>query len=196
MAYQARVLRALISCPSDVDLDDVRAIQTAIGRWNVLLGEQFRSTVVPVHWSEHAAAAFGAPPQQILNEQLVDTVDFGIAIFWSRLGSPTKAAKSGTAEEINRITDAGKPLSILRCTRPVESSKLDPYQITSLEAYLKSVRGQALILTYDDPATLATHVDTILTRLVTHEHTGPPAEPPLPRTGTDHHPVSKPEFRG
>lgn len=84
----------------------------------------------------------------------------------------------------------------MRCTRPVESSKLDPYQITSLEAYLKSVRGQALILTYDDPATLATHVDTILTRLVTHEHAGPRAEPPLPRTGTDHHPVSKPEFRG
>lgn len=184
MAYQARVLRALIACPRDVDLDDVRAIQTAIGRWNVLLGEQFHSIVVPVHWSEHAAAAFGAPPQEILNEQLVDTVDFGIAIFWSRLGSPTTAAKSGTAEEINRITAAGKPLSVLRCARPIDDAHVDPHQLATLKAYLDSLRGHALILTYHDPGTLATHVDTILTRLVTKDQIGVTVpSPPMPRTG-------------
>jgi hypothetical protein len=52
-------------------------------RWNVLLGEQFQHVVVPVSWSEHAAAEFGQPPQDILNRQLVDVADLGIAVFWT-----------------------------------------------------------------------------------------------------------------
>ncbi|MGH3450921.1 MAG: hypothetical protein ACRDQW_09345 [Haloechinothrix sp.] len=168
MAYTAKVLRALISCPSDVDIRDVRAVQAAIARWNVLLGEQFGSIVVPVHWSEHASAAFGSPPQDILNEQLVDTVDFAIAIFWTRLGSPTSAAQSGTAEEITRIAAAGKSVSVLRCLRPVDASNLDAEQFASLGVYLKDLRGHALLLSYRDAGTLASQVDTILTRLVTH----------------------------
>lgn len=180
MAYTAKVLRALISCPSDVDLNDVRAIQTAIGRWNVLLGEQFGAIVVPVHWSEHASAAFGSPPQVILNEQLVDTVDFAIAIFWARLGSPTMAAESGTAEEINRIFAAGKPVSVLRCVRPVDQDSLDPAQLAHLQRYLDEIKARALVLKYVDHGSLATHVDTILTRLVTRT-----PEPPAPRTSTE-----------
>lgn len=166
----------MISCPSDVDIHDVRAIQTAIGRWNVLLGERLGAIVVPVHWSEHASAAFGAPPQQILNEQLVDNVDFAIALFWTRLGSPTAAAQSGTAEEINRISAAGKPVSVLRCIRPADGSTLDPEQLSSLNAYLKDLRGRALLLTYADSGSLATQVDTILTRLVTHDHRNTPID--------------------
>lgn len=180
MAYSARVLRALISCPSDVDLDDVRTIQAAIGRWNVLLGEQFNAIIVPVHWSEHAAAAFGAPPQMILNEQLVDTVDFAIAVFWARIGSPTLSERSGTAEEISRIYSAGRPVSILRCTRPLDYRTLDPAQLSQLEEYLHELRSRALLLSYSDSGSLATQVDTILTRLVTNI-----PEPPRQRTGSD-----------
>lgn len=176
MAYTATVMRALISCPSDVDLADVRAVQAAIARWNVLLGEQFGSIVVPVHWSEHASAAFGSPPQDILNEQLVDTVDFAIAIFWTKLGSPTATAQSGTAEEITRIAASGKPVSVLRCLRPVDASDLDPEQFARLGAYLKELRGHALLLSYRDAGTLASQVDTILTRLVTHVPTNVPIE--------------------
>lgn len=185
MAYPATVLRALISCPSDVAIDDVRGIQTAIGRWNVLLGERFGAIVVPVHWSEHAAAAFGAPPQDILNEQLVDTVDFGIAVFWSRLGSPTQVAESGTAEEINRIAAARKPLSVLRCTRPAEAVSVDPQQLAGLAAYLDELRGHALILSYRDDAELASRVDTVLTRTVAELTKGDGDAPPPPRAGSD-----------
>lgn len=168
MSYTATVLRALISCPSDVEISDVRAVQAAMGRWNVLLGQQFGTIVIPVHWSEHASAAFGSPPQDILNEQLVDTVDFAIALFWNRLGSPTPSAQSGTADEIDRIARAGKPVSVLRCLRPVNAAELDPEQFTSLGHYLRQQRGHALVLSYRDTGTLAGQVDTILTRLVSH----------------------------
>ncbi|WP_141134631.1 hypothetical protein [Haloechinothrix alba] len=169
MAHHAMVFRALISCPADIELDDIRAIQAAITRWNVLLGERFGSIVIPVQWSEHAAAAFGAPPQEIVNEQLVETVDLAIAVLWTRLGAPTPDAESGTVEEINRISAAGKPVSVLRCARPVDWASLDSGQLTRLDQYLTELKAHALILKYADTGSLATQVDTILTRLVTHE---------------------------
>ncbi len=55
--------------------------------------------MLPISWGQHAAAVFGRPPQEIINEQLVDECDGCIAIFHMRLGTATESAESGTAEE-------------------------------------------------------------------------------------------------
>lgn len=169
MAYRSTALRVLISCPGDVSSDDLSIAHKAINRWNVLLGEQFEHVVVPVSWSEHAASEFGAPPQDILNRQLVDVVDLGIAIFWNRLGTKTNHAESGTVEEIQRLYDAGKPVGVLRCNYPVPP-RGDHEERARLDQYLKELYGNALIVNYETDAQLAAQIDTILTRIVTrHE---------------------------
>lgn len=169
MAYCSTALRVLISCPGDVPPHDLSVVHKAITRWNVLLGEQFEHVVVPVSWSEHAASEFGEPPQDILNRQLVDVVDLGIAIFWNRLGTKTSHAESGTAEEISRLHDAGKPVSVLRCNHPV-SPRGDHEERARLDRYLKELFGSALLMNYETDAELAAQIDTILTRMVTrHE---------------------------
>jgi hypothetical protein len=169
MAYRSTALRVLISCPGDVSPDDLSTVHKTITRWNVLLGEQFEHVVVPVSWSEHAASEFGEPPQDILNRQLVDIADLGLAIFWNRLGTRTDHAESGTAEEIRRLHDAGKPVSVLRCNRPVRPSG-DHAERARLDEYLKELFGNALVMNYESDAQLAAQVDTILTRMVTrHE---------------------------
>jgi len=162
MAFAATTLRALISCPGDVTREDLAVVHQAITRWNVLLGEQFAHVVIPVSWSEHAAAEFGEPPQDILNRQLVDVVDLGIAIFWNRLGTPTVNAESGTAEEIARLAEAGRPVSVLRCNKPVPPSG-DHAERARLDEYLTGIFGQALVVGYDSDARLSSQVDTILT---------------------------------
>ncbi len=167
MAYSAVVLRMLVSCPGDVTKDDLATLHRMINRWNVLLGEQFGCIVVPVTWNEHASAEFGKPPQDILNRQLVDVVDFAIAIFWGRLGSSTRDAESGTAEEIQRLHEADKPVSVLRCDRPVPREKEDLPERLRLQEYLRSLYPTSLLMNYEDEAGLANQVDTILTRLAT-----------------------------
>ncbi len=169
MAYRSTALQVLISCPGDVSADDLSTVHKAITRWNVLLGEQFEHVVVPVSWSEHAASEFGEPPQDILNRQLVDVVDLGVAIFWNRLGTRTDHAESGTAEEIQQLHDAGKPVSVLRCNRPVPPNG-DHAERARLDDYLKELYNKALVVNYETDAQLASQVDTILTRMVTrHE---------------------------
>jgi hypothetical protein len=52
------------------------------------------------------------PPQAIINKQLLKSSDLLVAVFWTRLGSPTGVADSGTVEEINEHLAGGKPAMI------------------------------------------------------------------------------------
>ena len=166
MAYQATTLQLLISCPGDIEQEDLAAVRKAITRWNVLHGESMEHVVVPVHWSDHASAEFGAPPQQIINDQLVSSVDVGVALFWGRLGTPTATAASGTAEEIVVLHDAGKPVSVLRCTKLLPA-RGDHTERARLDEYIRNeIQPRGLVADYDSAAALEQQVDTILTRLV------------------------------
>jgi hypothetical protein len=188
MAFQATTLQMLISCPGDIEQEDLAAVRKAITRWNVLHGEAMEHTVIPVHWSEHASAEFGEPAQTVINRQLVDTVDVGIALFWGRLGTPTATAESGTAEEIVTLHDAGKPVSVLRCTKPI-AARGDHTERARLDDYLREeIQPRGLIVDYPTAAALEQQVDTILMRLVrTYDRTAPgPVAPPGGRRGGAH----------
>jgi len=52
----------------------------------------------------------GDRPQAILNKQLGEISNILIGIFWTRLGTHTGQAESGTVEEIEEFMKAGKPV--------------------------------------------------------------------------------------
>jgi hypothetical protein len=168
MTYSSTVYRLLISAPGDVPAEDRAGVVDAINRWNVIYGQQFGAVVVPVHWASHAAAEHGDRPQASLNDQLVESADVVIALFWHRLGSATGVAASGTVEEIEEAHDRGAYVAILRCERDYPQSA-DPDQIIKLREFYDSVRGRSLMLTYANDASLAGQVDAILTRAVTRD---------------------------
>ncbi|MFF7380690.1 hypothetical protein ACIP4Q_31595 [Streptomyces massasporeus] len=169
MAFSASVRRLLISSPGDVPRGDLLIVQQSINRWNGVYGEQFGSIIMPISWGTHAAAEFGQPPQKILNRQLVDKCDACIAIFANRLGTPTDLHESGTAEEISRLSESGKHVSVLRCRRPVDIGGIDLAQATRLDEYITKIESSALILDYLTDADLARHVETILVAAVSRE---------------------------
>jgi hypothetical protein len=169
VAYSGIIRRILISCPGDVPESDLAIIRQAINRWNGIYGENFATSVVPISWGEHAAAEFGRAPQELLNEQLVDVCDGCIAIFANRLGTATAVAESGTAEEIERLAEAGKHVAILRSTRPVDGSRIDYDQGKKLDQYLTGISSRALILKYSSDSELSHNVETILVRAVSRD---------------------------
>jgi hypothetical protein len=132
VSYSGVVRRLLVSCPGDVPDHDLVIIRQAINHWNGVYGEDFGTALIPISWSEHAAAEFGQAPQSIINNQLVDKYDGCIAIFANRLGTPTEIAESGTAEEIHRLADSGKYVAILRSARHIDASRLDLAEATRL----------------------------------------------------------------
>jgi hypothetical protein len=144
-----QVLRCLIISPGDV-ADERDHVEKAITRWNEDEGRRVDVVIEVLRWERHAVPDSGAEPQQILDRQLVEDADFGIAVFWTRLGTPTTNFPSGSAEEIQLLTDAGRRVMVyVRTAVPPES--VEPEQYERLRAYLDDHVGrQTLFRTFDE----------------------------------------------
>ncbi len=85
-----------------------------------------------IAWEDNVRPDFGFDPQDVINRQInFDLIDIFIGIVWSRIGTSTPRALSGTVEEVNRALDArrrtGRPWSTLfyLCDRPYLPSTND-----------------------------------------------------------------------
>src|SRR6202165_2382810 len=93
--------------PSDVAKEIAFATEV-INDWNCQHGEQRGFWVKHQHWSTDSYPDAQETGQGAINKQLIDSTDILVAIFWSRIGTPTASAESGTVEEIQRAIAAGK----------------------------------------------------------------------------------------
>lgn len=163
MAYEAVTVLMLISAPSDVPDEDLATVKRTVSQWNWNTGRPSHLTVVPVSWSEHAVAEFGDRPQEVLNGQLVEDADMALALFADRLGTPTGVAESGTLEEIDRMVEAGKHVSVLVNQAPRSlSGEAAVAEKGRLEEALAGLRKRAIVLPYTDQAMLAGHLNNML----------------------------------
>src|SRR6059058_5757055 len=99
MAYQATVIPVMIASPGDV-LTERDIACDVINNWNAINSIKTSCVLTPVRWETHSAADLGDRPQQLINDRILKDCDLLIGIFWTRLGTPTGKAKSGTVEEI------------------------------------------------------------------------------------------------
>lgn len=165
MAYSAMTYRMLISAPGDVSDHDRSIVMDTVARWNATYGPSFVATIVPLYWRLNSAARHGERPQTTLNEQLVESVDIVLALFWHRLGTDTGEAESGTAEEIDEAHAAGAEVGILLCGRPYPQ-ELDTDQLERLRKYVERVKPHSLILGYEDDLSLARQTDAMIAQAV------------------------------
>lgn len=150
-------------------MHDLEVVRKAVTRWNGIYGESFGSMILPVSWGMHAAAEFGAPPQDILNRQIVDRSDMCLAIFANRLGTPTASAESGTAEEISRLSESGHYVAVLRSRRFIDPGLINLDQAQRLQDYLDKISTNSLVLAYSNDEELSQHVDAVLAQAVTRD---------------------------
>lgn len=111
MAFRASVYRVMIISPGDVD-PERNLVEQGIIAWNDEHSEQQGVVYLPTRW-ERSSPRQGAAGQDILNEDLVDISDVGIAIFWEKVGTQTRISASGAVEEVERFAAAGKPHCVL-----------------------------------------------------------------------------------
>ncbi|MGR6429395.1 hypothetical protein ACU5AY_00580 [Rhizobium sp. PAMB 3174] len=151
MAYRANVISVMIASPGDV-LEERNQVRDIIHEWNDLNSARTQSVLMPVGWETHSAPSLSGRPQEIINERVLDKCDLLVGVFWTRLGTPTGEAQSGTVEEIQRHLDAGKPVMVYFSTAPVAPQSLDQDQFNALQVFRKWCEGKGLIETYDNIA--------------------------------------------
>lgn len=170
MTYQATVYRVLIASPSDVQEERAR-IPEIIHAWNSVHSAHLGVVLLPVKWETHAVPRMGGRPQGIINEQLVNNCDILIGSFWTRLGTHTGKAESGTVEEIEEFTGQQKPALLYFSSRPVVPESLDAEEYTRLSAFRNKCKLEGLFDTYDSLEDLSEKVNRHLTSLVQQIHT-------------------------
>jgi len=98
--------RCLLISPGDVDQERAAVVE-AIESWNALVGAALDGRVHLVRRETHGVPDASGPPRQVLSRQIVDECDFGIAIFWTRIGTETTTHPSGSIYEIERLRERG-----------------------------------------------------------------------------------------
>jgi len=136
---RAIVYRLMIGSPSDPGSEREAATQV-ISEWNVQHAKAEGVVLLPVKWETHATPTTALRPQAAINEHLVDRCDIFIGMFWTRLGSMTGVAVSGTVEEIDRFVEAGKPTLLYFSNRKVSPAKADTSQAAKLRIFKAATR--------------------------------------------------------
>jgi hypothetical protein len=131
MSYVANVLNVMIASPSDVIQERI-AIRDAIAEWNTVHALDRKTVLMPVGWETHSVPEMGDRPQAIINKQILKDADLLIAVFWTRIGSPTGASPSGTIEEIEEHLKARKPAMIYFSSVPVRADSIEENQYKAL----------------------------------------------------------------
>jgi len=137
----------MIATPNDVQ-DERDVIREVIHEWNVVHSQERRAVLLPVGWETHSVPTIGERPQEALNNQMVRDCDLLVAVFWTRLGTDTGKAESGTVEEINEHVDAGKPAMLYFSNTPVVLNSIDQAQYAALTEFKNNVKGRSLYQEY------------------------------------------------
>ncbi|WP_223478549.1 DUF4062 domain-containing protein [Oricola indica] len=159
MGYQATVLNIMIASPGDTN-EERQLVRQVIHEWNSVHAEDRKLVLMPVGWESHASPEMGDRPQGIINKQILKECDILIGLFWTRFGSPTGVADSGTEEEIREHIEGKKPTLLYFSSAPVVPDSIDQDQYAAVKRFRKEMQGLGLLATYDS----TTELQTLLTR--------------------------------
>jgi hypothetical protein len=141
MSFQATVYNVMVASPSDVEEGALSTVREALTRWNAMHAQDKGVVLLLRSWHTHSSPELGDRPQAILNKQLIEKSDLLIALFWTRIGTATGEAESGTVEEIREHIKQGKPVMIYFCEKPASPSSFDVQQIEKLRSFRSEVNG-------------------------------------------------------
>ena len=147
MPYDSRVYRVLIASPSDVEDERELAVRV-IQQWNDLHSYSRKVVLLPLRWETHTGPEYGTRPQEAINRAIVDDCDLLVGAFWTRIGTPSGEAESGTLEEIERVASVGKPVMLYFSQVAIDPYQIDMNQQDSLRRFKELISAKSLTESY------------------------------------------------
>jgi len=145
------LVEVMIASPSDVAAER-QIVRDVVHEWNAIHAKDRGIILMPVGWESHSSPTMGARPQEIINKQILKDCDLLVAVFWTKFGSPTGKAGSGTAEEIDEHIASGKPCLIYFSSEPVVADSIDQSQYQALKVFERNKMEKGLVARYSTKA--------------------------------------------
>jgi len=144
MAFNSFTYRVLIASPSDL-VEEREAATTVVYEWNAQHAAAESVVLLPVKWETHARPATGVRAQGEANRQFANDADILVGMFWTKLGTPTGMADSGTVEEIDNFVETNKPALLYFSSRPIDPNTIDIRQHKNLRKFKEKTYKNALV---------------------------------------------------
>lgn len=156
MAKNETILNVLIASPGDVN-EEREIIQKVINEINLIWSKNKNLRLNPLCWEKNAYPDIGDDPQDVINKQFQDDYDIFIGVLWSRFGTPTGRANSGTEEEFDRAyakyqkNPSSIKIMLYFKDSPIPFREIDPDQIKLLNNFKKKVKNNLLFFEFTQP---------------------------------------------
>lgn len=166
---RTRLIKVFLASPGQLD-DEREAVASALEELNQSLGSSLRFRLELVRWETHTTPTIGYDPQDLINRQIPEDYDVFIGILWTRFGTPTPRAPSGTMEEFERARKRWEsdPASVSVMfyfkEEPVSPFDVDTGQLEQVQRFRQLLASTALYGTFSAPEDLGRHVRVHLTR--------------------------------
>ena len=147
MSKTNKILRVTICGPSDV-AKEVEIAKQVVGDWNHRNWESTGWGLKTQHWNPDATPTMAERGQAAINRQLIDDSDIVVAILWTRLGTPTGLAESGTEEEITRAIARDIRVMLYFSDLEAPANRGDKSQAEKLAVFRAKVMKMGLPFTF------------------------------------------------
>ncbi len=141
------LIRVFLAAPSDIE-EEIKIVFDAIHEWNDAHSSASSAILKLDRWKTASHPEMGDRPQAIINRQGLAGSDILVGIFWSRFGSPTGKAQSGTEEEIRLSIEEQRKVMLYFSDMPLPPSKVDNSQYRKVLKFKKEFKSKGLFGTY------------------------------------------------
>jgi hypothetical protein len=145
MPRTAEIYQIFIASPSDVE-EERNLTKSVIDELNKTIASDHNIVLELLRWETDSFPNFGDDPQDVINSQIGQNCDVFVGILWSRFGTPTNRASSGTEEEFLNVFQRWrrdpKSVTIMFYFKdaPIEPSKINLEQISKVIEFKKNDR--------------------------------------------------------
>jgi len=143
MKAELSLVKLALCGPGDVK-KEIEVAQEVVTEWNLQHGEANGFWLKHQHWSTDSHPDLSDRPQGVINRQVIDDSDIIVAIFWSRFGTPTGAADSGTEEEIRRGIKLQKKVMVYFSDLEPIPASADSRQLDRLWNFRQELQSKGL----------------------------------------------------
>jgi hypothetical protein len=151
-----KIYKCFIASPGDTQKER-EICDKVFHKINKHLGEELDFRIESKKWENDARPGFGKDGQDVINNQLLNDFQLFIGLMWTKFGTPTPRAGSGTEEEFNLAYDrytGGKGLDLMMYFNQasVNPSELDLEQFKKVKDYKDKIAELGgLYWHYDGP---------------------------------------------
>lgn len=153
---QKKIIKCFIASPGDT-IKERNICEKVFTEINTGIGIPYGFELKSLRWENDVHPGIGVDGQDVINRQIEGKYDLFIGIMYTRFGSLTNRAESGTVEEFNSAYEKAKELKTMEIMfyfndQPTSPSKIDWEQYSKVQKFRDNVVGQkCMYWMYDGP---------------------------------------------